>query len=262
MTRNIVVIKFGGSILNHVENRKRFFRNIKQVLRFGYTPVIIHGGGKDISEWCARVGIVPKFIKGLRYTDKPTMEIVEMVLSGKLNKQLAGELSRMKVHSIGLSCRDGELVRARKRNELGLIGSVRKVNTQLFEHLFAGGLIPVVSSVCSDGKGGALNVNADEVAYAIAVALKAKRLIFMTDTAGVLHDVKDEKSLIKEIRVSEIHGLLKRGIITGGMMPKLLSIAQAIKRGIEEVDIVDGRIKGILLTCMRTTKICGTRIRR
>lgn len=262
MKKNIVVIKFGGSILNHIENRKRFFRNIKQIIQFGYTPVIVHGGGKDISEWCERVGIVPKFIKGLRYTDKSTLEIVEMVLSGKINKQLVGELGRLNVQSIGLSCRDGELVRARKRNELGLIGSVRKVDTKLFEYLLDGGLIPILSPVSSDGKGGALNVNADEIAYAISVALKAKRLIFMTDTAGVLRDVNDEKSLIREIRVSGIQGLLKRGIITGGMMPKLMSIAQAIKRGIEEVDIVDGRVKGILLTCMRTTKICGTRIKR
>lgn len=260
MKTKIIVIKFGGSIFEHASKQLLFLRNIKIAINDGYIPVIIHGGGKEITKWFDKVGIETRFVKGLRYTDQKSIEIVEMVLSGKINKHLADELNRLKVPAIGLSGRDAHLVVARKRKEFGLVGTVNKVNVDFLHHLIKIPIVPIISSVCTDGRGTALNVNADEVAYAIASALKADKLIFMTDTKGILRDVKNEKTNIKLLNTKIINELLKDNVIKGGMLPKIEASVRALNRGVKEIDIIDGRINGVLNKVLKGKTNCGTRI--
>jgi acetylglutamate kinase len=260
MKKNIIVIKFGGSILDNIKNRKTFFKNIKECMKFNYYPVIIHGGGKEVSLLSTKLGLTPKFVNGIRFTDKETLEVVEMVLSGKINKQLTAEANNAGVKSIGLSGRDCDIIKGKKKKNFGFTGDVMKVNLDLLKILLDNKIVPIISSVASDGKSGALNINADEAAYSIAVSLKANRLIFMTDTKGVLRDIKNEKSVIGELNVSEAEYLIKKGIISGGMIPKIRSCIKGLERGIKEIDIVDGRVKNILTLTFRENTLSGTRI--
>ncbi|MFH1715341.1 MAG: acetylglutamate kinase [Elusimicrobiota bacterium] len=260
--KNIIVIKFGGSVFNDPLKRRAFLMDIEIAGENGFMPVIVHGGGKDVSSWFDKVGIQVKFVNGLRYTDENSMELVEMVLSGKVNKHIVGELQKTGAKSVGISGRDADFIIARRKQNFGYVGTIKKVDCGLLNLLLKNQYVPVVSSICSDGKGGALNVNADEAAFAIAAALRAKKLIFVSDIPGVLKDVNDESSIIKEINAGSVAQMVKKGIISGGMVPKLESAKRALGRGVGEVDIVDGRVKGILKKCLESTKIMGTRLRR
>ena len=260
--QKIIVIKFGGSLFTNDRNRQQFWQDVKNLHSFGYKIVIVHGGGKEISFWLDKVGCETKFVNGLRFTDEKSLEIVEMVLAGKINKQLTSELSSLDVLCAGISGRDSNLVIAKKMPELelGLVGSPFKVNKQFLKAILDAGIIPIISPVSSDGNGNALNVNADEMADVLAINLKAETLVFMTDTKGVMADINDETSLIKILDKKKADELIKDGVIHGGMIPKINSAFRALDLGVGEINIVDGRECGVINKIFGKNEILGTRI--
>ena len=228
-----IVIKYGGSLLATAKGQQTLLRQLKSLSM--KTPIVlVHGGGKEISKWLDRVRIRSRFLNGLRYTDAAAMEVVEMVLSGKVNQDLVGKLSRLGVKAVGLSGRSAETVRAGVRKELGRAGKVTHGDAHLLTTLLQSGFTPVLSSVASDGKGQALNVNADEAAAAIAISLKALRLVLLTDVPGVKNSMG---KVIPVIRRSDFPSLVKKGVITGGMIPKVRSALAAVARGVGAVQI-------------------------
>lgn len=243
------VVKFGGSLLSDEGARGGFLKDAA-VLARKVPLVLVHGGGPEINAALEQMGVQSAWVNGRRVTDDAAMRVVEMVLSGQVNKRLVGELSLLKVKAVGLSGRDGGLLAASPVPDLGRVGAPAKADAAVLKAVLAARMTPVVSSVASDGKGGALNVNADEAAASLAAALKADRLVYLTDVAGVLDA---EKKTIPVIRVKkDLEKLIASGVITGGMIPKTRSCAAAIQKGVKEVDIVDGRA-GLL-------KMLGTRL--
>ncbi|HRY28553.1 MAG TPA: acetylglutamate kinase [Elusimicrobiota bacterium] len=248
MTRSVWVVKFGGSLLSDDKARKAFLRQVARLAR--RRPVaLVHGGGPEISAALQKMGVKPVFVKGRRVTDDAAMTVVEGVLSGQVNKKLVGELCSLGVRAVGLSGRDGGLLLARPVKGLGRVGEPLRAAPGILRTLLQGKFLPVISSVASDARGRALNVNADEAAAAVAVWLKADRLVYLTDVAGVL-DAR--KKTIPKIHTRDIQGLIDRGVVTGGMIPKVLSCRRAIRKGVREIDIIDGRA-GLL-------KMKGTRL--
>jgi acetylglutamate kinase len=258
----IIVIKFGGSLFTDDRNRQQFWLDVKKLTLNGYKVVIVHGGGKEISSWLSKIGCETKFVQGLRFTDEKSIEIVEMVLSGKINKKLASELAGLNVLSIGISGRDSDLIVAEKIVDLGFVGKPVKVNTEILTKILDSGIIPIISPVSSDGNGNALNVNADDSADVIAINLQAENLIFMTDTKGVMADIKDENSLIKILDRKKADSLIKDGVIKDGMLPKINSAFRALDLGVGEINIVDGRENGVIEKIFFKNEILGTRIRK
>lgn len=232
------VVKFGGSLLSDEAARGAFLKQVA-ALRKKHPLVLVHGGGPEINAALEKMGVRSRWVDGRRVTDDAAMQVVEMVLSGQVNKRLVGELSALKVKAVGLSGRDGNLLTAAPVAELGRVGAPTKADASAVKALLAAGFLPVLSSVATDGKGGALNVNADEAASILAVALKAERLVYLTDVAGVLDA---GKKTIPVIRVGkDLDPLIRTGVVTGGMIPKTKSCRAAIKKGVGEVDILDGR---------------------
>lgn len=242
------VIKFGGSVFKDAKAQDRFLKDLADLSRKA-PVVLVHGGGPEITRQLEAWGIKTRFVKGLRYTDERTMEAVEMILSGKVNKALTARLNRLGVKAVGLSGVDGKLLTAAPVPKLGLVGEPRDADPELLLVLLSRGYLPVVSPVASDSKGVRLNVNADSMAGALAQALHAERYISVTDVPGVL-DAKGRT--IPKIRIKDIAGLIRKGVVKGGMVPKLEAAGAAIRQGVGEVDIVDGR-KGI-------ARLIGTRI--
>jgi len=201
--------------------------------------VIVHGGGKEVTDLAAKLGLKSRFVKGRRFTDDAMMSVVEMVLSGKVNPHLVGCLNALGVRAVGLSGRDGGIVRAKKVPGLGRVGLPSKIKTQPIQRMLSHGDIPVFSSIASDGKGGALNVNADEMACALAMALKARRLILFTDVPGILDSSKKTLHRISEKSAAD---LIRRGVITGGMIPKVRAALAALKKGVKEILILEGKL--------------------
>ena len=231
------VVKFGGSLLSDGKARAGFLREAAALSR-RRPLVLVHGGGPEINAALEKMGVKPKFVQGRRVTDDAAMAVVEGVLSGQVNKALTGELNSFGVKAVGLSGRDGGLLRARPVPKLGRVGAPAQARPDVLLVLMRAGFLPVVSSVASDARHRAMNVNADEAASALAVALKAERLVFLTDVAGVL-DAR--KKTIPLVRCREIEKLIKDGVITGGMIPKVRSCRRAIEKGVQEIDIIDGR---------------------
>lgn len=246
--KEVWVIKFGGSLLTDRSARANFLKDVAKTVRSRHV-VLIHGGGPEINAALEKMGIPPRFINGRRVTDDATITVVENVLSGQVNKALVGELFSVGVSAVGVSGRDGRLVCAKPVPGLGRVGAPTRVEPGLLTTLLKEGFLPVVSSVASDQDGRALNVNADEVASAIAVSLRADRLIFLTDVAGVLDAAQ---RTIPVLKCRNIARLIDDGVISGGMIPKSLSCRQAIEKGVSEIDIIDGR-SGLL-------KMKGTRL--
>ena len=231
-----IVIKYGGSLLEKDSLQRPFFKNLAW-LSNTKGVVIVHGGGKEITLMLKKCGIATRFVKGLRFTDKATADVVEMVLSGRVNKDIVVKLNKAGASAVGVSCRDNNMIIARQIKELGRVGKPREVQVKLLHWLLDAGFLPVVSPVGSDEKGAVLNINADDAACALAIALKAHQLIYLTDVPGIL----DEKGKrIPVISISHIDALIADGTITGGMLPKLRSAAQAIQKGVREVDIIQG----------------------
>lgn len=234
--KNITVVKFGGSLAKNELARKKFLDELA-LLSKRESVVLVHGGGPEINLWLGKLGIPSKFVNGLRFTDAQTLEVVEMVLSGKVNKAFVGELQKKGVPACGISGRDCGLALSKTVKELGFVGEPVKINTKIIEVLLKAGIVPVVSSLGTTSSGTALNLNADTLATAIAASLKARRLVLLTDVCGVLDAFKNT---IPRITLKEVSGLISRGVVTGGMIPKIRACAHSVKKGIKEVWIADG----------------------
>lgn len=245
-----IVIKYGGSLLTNKAVQRAFLKNL---IWFSKTcgVVIVHGGGKEITKYLNAFRVRTRFVRGLRYTDERTLDVVQMVLSGKVNKDIVALINQLGASAAGISARDNQTIIAKQIPSLGRVGVPVDVCTRLLKSLLIAGIIPVVSPVGCDRKGNPLNINADTAACAIAIALKAKKLIFLTDVPGIL-DVKGKR--IPKIFVRDINSLIKNNIVTGGMIPKLKAASDAIKKGVQEVDIIPG---GREISLQRGTMIVG-----
>lgn len=254
-----VVIKYGGSAQIDPKLREQFAKDIVMMYMLGIQPIIVHGGGKRITSVLSQMGIESEFIDGHRVTSKECMEVVEMVLSGEINKEIAYFLSLNGVQALGMSGKDSLLFEAKCKDngKFGLTGEIERANPEILKRLLEGGIIPVISPVCGDSEGRSYNVNADVVACEVAKALKADKVIFLTDTLGVL-DKNGE--LIESIKSDEVEGLIKEGVISGGMIPKILSCVDCLKSGVKKVHIIDGRVEHSLLLELFTSDGVGSEI--
>jgi acetylglutamate kinase len=249
------VIKYGGSIMNNLEAQKAFAEDVYLLRKHDINVVIVHGGGPEISRWLKKAGVESKFISGLRVTDTDTMEIVEMVLSGSVNKKLSSNLNKQGLCAAGISGRDANLIKAKKKYliengeniDIGFVGEVVSVNPSILIDLLKNNVIPVISPIGNDDDGNAYNINADYAASAVAGALNADKLIIMTDIAGVYKDINDPGSLLASLTIDEIKQYIESGIISGGMIPKMECCMEAILKGTKNVHLVDGRKEHSLL---------------
>ncbi len=255
----IVVIKYGGNAMINEELKMSVMRDIVLLRLIGVKVVLVHGGGPEISEMLKKIGKESVFIDGLRYTDEETAEVVRMVLAGKINKSLVNLLESIGGKALGLCGIDGHMMKCCKENEkLGYVGKIVEMDTKVITDALNAGYIPVVSTVGYDDEGHIYNVNADTASAVIAGALGATSLILMTDIAGVLRNRDDANSLIEKIYVSEIPSLVKQGIISGGMIPKIDCCREAIRRGVKKVFIIDGRVAHSILVETLSDKGIGT----
>ncbi|HAP04118.1 MAG TPA: acetylglutamate kinase [Lachnospiraceae bacterium] len=261
--RKIIVIKYGGSAMLDDHLKKQVIQDVTLLKLVGFKPIIVHGGGKEISTWVKRAGMEPRFVNGLRVTDQPTMDIAEMVLN-KVNKSLVTMVESLGVKACGISGKDGNLLNVEKKysngEDIGFVGDVKKVDTKILYDLLDRDFLPIVCPIGMDDDFNTYNINADDAATAIAEALKADKLAFLTDTPGVLKDKDDPTSLISELSVTEARGLIEDGTVAGGMLPKVKSCISAIDNGVHRVHILDGRIEHCLLLEIFTNKGIGTAI--
>ena len=261
--RKIIVVKYGGSAMVDENLKKRVIEDVTLLKLVGFKPIIVHGGGKEISKWVGRVGMEPQFINGLRVTDADTMEIAEMVL-GRVNKSLVQLVEELGVRAIGISGKDGGLLKVDKKysggQDIGYVGEIKQVNAQILFDLLEKDFLPIVCPVGLDDEYNTYNINADDAACAIARAVQAEKLAFLTDIEGVYKDPDDPDTLISELRVDEAQELMKEGYIGGGMLPKLQNCIDAIENGVSRVHILDGRIPHCLLLEIFTNKGIGTAI--
>ena len=261
--RKIIVVKYGGSAMVDEELKKHVIQDVTLLKLVGFKPIIVHGGGKEISKWVGKVGMEPVFINGLRKTDEATMEIAEMVLN-KVNKSLVTLVQELGVNAVGISGKDGGLLKAEKKysngQDIGFVGEITEVNPQILYDLLEKDFLPIICPVGMDAEYNSYNINADDAACAIAKAVKAEKLAFLTDIEGVYKDPKDKDTLISELRVSEARELIGDGFIGGGMLPKLNNCIDAIENGVSRVHILDGRIAHCLLLEIFTNRGIGTAI--
>ena len=257
----IVVVKYGGNAMIDENLKQQVMEDIALLWLIGVKVVLIHGGGPEISETMKRLGKKSEFVNGLRVTDKETVDIVQMVLAGKVNKTLVNLLQMKGGHAVGLSGIDGGILEAAMKDEaLGYVGEITKVRTQPITDLLEKNYIPVISTIASDRQGNTFNINGDTAAACIAGALGAERLIMMTDIAGLLMDKDDPSTLIPAITVSEAKKLFDNGIISGGMIPKVDCCIEAIEKGVRHVVIMDGRVPHSILMELLTDEGAGTMV--
>ena len=261
--RKVIVVKYGGRGMGDENLKKRVIEDVTLLKLVGFKPIIVHGGGKEISRWVSKVGMEPKFINGLRVTDEPTMELAEMVL-GKVNKELVQMVESLGVRAIGLSGKDGGLLNVTKKysngEDIGYVGEVQKVNADILWDLLDKDFLPIVCPIGLDDSFHTYNINADDAACAIARAMNAEKLAFLTDIEGVYKDPNDPSTLISELQISEAKEFIEKGYIGGGMLPKLNNCIDAIENGVSRVHILDGRIPHCLLLEIFTNKGIGTAI--
>ena len=254
-----VVVKYGGAAMKSEELKAAVIRDVVLLSTVGIRPVLVHGGGPEINTMLNRVGVEAKFLNGLRVTDAQTMEIVEQVLTGKVNKSIVSLISCAGGKAVGICGKDGNLLRGVvKSEELGFVGDVTQVDTRLIRELVNVGYIPVVATVAMDADGQALNVNADTAAGAIAAKLGAEKLILMTDVPGVCTDKDDPNTLIRELTMKETEEAIAKGVIAGGMIPKVECCMNSITNGVKSAHIIDGRAKHSLLLEILTDTGVGT----
>jgi acetylglutamate kinase len=265
-----IVIKYGGSAMADESLREDFATDVVLLKYVGMNPVIVHGGGREITDYMRRLGLEVQFVQGLRVSDEQTVEVAKMVLVGKLNKDIVLRLNRRGQAAVGLCGDDGSLFQVTKRllpdddgnpRDLGFVGAIARVDVDVLNHV-AADYIPVVASVGADAEGQSYNVNADEAAGAVASALGAHKVIFLTDVEGWLADADDPASLVSETDVAEIRQGIATGQIAGGMLPKLEACAEAVERGVLSAHIVDGRVPHSLLLELFTDAGIGTKVRR
>ena len=259
--RRIIVVKYGGSAMVDEELKKHVIQDVTLLKLVGFKPIIVHGGGKEISRWVGKVGMEPNFINGLRVTDADTMEIVEMVLN-KVNKSLVQLVQELGVTAVGVSGKDAGLLKVEKKysdgQDIGFVGEVTDVNPKILHDLLEKDFLPIVCPIGMDDEYNTYNINADDAACAIAKALGAEKLAFLTDIEGVYKDFNDKSSLISTLTKQEAHDLIEQGFIGGGMLPKLNNCIDAIDNGVSKVHIIDGRIPHCLLLEIFTSKGIGT----
>ena len=259
--RKVIVIKYGGSAMLDEELKRDVIQDVVLLKLVGFKPVIVHGGGREISKWIEKVGMEPSFINGLRVTDQATMEIVEMVLN-RVNKSLVRMVEEQGIHAVGISGKDGGLLKVTKKEsdgrDIGYVGEVKEVQPKILIDLLQRDFLPIVCPVGYDDHYDTYNINADTAACAIARELQAEKLAFLTDIEGVYQDPDDPESLISELTVSEARKLIEDGAIRGGMLPKLDNCIDAIDHGVNRVHILDGRLAHCLLLEIFTKKGVGT----
>ena len=271
-----IVIKYGGSAMVDKTARKQFIKDVVLMKYIGINPVIVHGGGPEINEMLKKVGKESKFIEGNRMTDEETVEIVEMVLSGKVNKGIVADINKYGGKAIGISGKDDNMILVRqkyieeksenseetKKIDIGFVGEIENINTEIIKMLEKSDYIPVISSIGTDKNGQTYNINADYVAGEIAGKLNADRMIFLTDVDGILLDYHDKQTLIDEIDVYHVNKLIEKGVISGGMLPKVNTCLKAIKKGVENVIILNGKLEHSLLLELFTEEGAGTLIKK
>ncbi len=261
--RKIIVVKYGGSAMVDEELKKQVIQDVTLLKLVGFKPIIVHGGGKEISKWVGKVGMEPHFVNGLRVTDEDTMEVAEMVL-GKVNKSLVQLVQELGVRAIGISGKDGGLLKVKKKysqgEDIGFVGDVTDVDVKILHDLLEKDFLPIVCPVGLDENFQTYNINADDAACAIATAVNAEKLAFLTDIEGVYKDPSDKDTLISELTTKEAKELMNDGYIGGGMLPKLQNCIDAIDSGVSRVHILDGRIAHCLLLEIFTNKGIGTAI--
>lgn len=256
----VVVVKYGGNAMINDALKKSVMQDVLLMQSVGIKPIVVHGGGPFIDEMLDKLGMESHFEQGLRVTDAETMKVVEMVLAGQVNKEIVDRLNQIGGCAVGLSGKDGRLIQAKKKVvetraadgkvqvvDLGFVGEVEAIDTAVLKMLVDHDFVPVISSIGFDEKGDTYNINADDVAGEIAVAVKADKFILLTDTVGVLEDAADEKTLYSELSIEETETLIQTGVIAGGMVPKVKCCVFALKNGVPQAHIVDGRLKHSLL---------------
>ena len=271
-----IVIKYGGSAMVDKTARKQFIKDVVLMKYIGINPVIVHGGGPEINEMLQKIGKESKFIAGNRVTDEETVEIVEMVLSGKVNKGIVADINKYGGKAVGISGKDDNMILVRqkyieekgenseetKKIDIGFVGEIENINTEIIKVLEKSDYIPVISSIGTDKNGQTYNINADYVAGEIAGKLNAGRMIFLTDVDGILLDYHDKQTLIDEIDVYHVNKLIEKGVISGGMLPKVNTCLKAIKKGVENVIILNGKLEHSLLLELFTEEGAGTLIKK
>ena len=261
--RRIIVVKYGGSAMVDGQLKKNVIQDVTLLKLVGFKPIIVHGGGKEISSWVKKAGMESKFINGLRVTDAATMEIAEMVLN-KVGKELAANVAELGVKAVGISGKDGDLLKVEKKysggEDIGYVGEIKEVNPKILYDLLEKDYLPIVCPIGLDDNFETYNINADDAACAIARAVNAEKLAFLTDIEGVYRNPDDKSTLISELRVGQARELIDSGNIGGGMLPKLNNCIDAIENGVSRVHILDGRIPHCLLLEIFTNKGIGTAI--
>ena len=261
--RKIIVVKYGGSAMIDEELQKKVIKDVTLLKLTGFKPIIVHGGGKEISRWLGKVGLESQFVNGLRVTDADTMEVAEMVLN-KINKDLVRMVEELGVRAIGISGKDGALLKVDKKysngQDIGFVGDIKKVNGQILSDLLEKDFLPIVCPIGVDDDYNTYNINADDAAYAIAKAMHAEKLAFLSDIDGVYRDYNDKNSLVTRMTIKEAKELIGTGNIKGGMLPKLQNCIGAIEHGVSRVHILDGRVPHCLLLEIFTNKGIGTAI--
>ncbi|NEQ35963.1 MAG: acetylglutamate kinase [Okeania sp. SIO3I5] len=257
-----VVVKYGGAAMKDSSLKDQVIRDIVLLSCVGIRPIVVHGGGPEINSWLGKLGIEPQFKDGLRVTDAPTMEVVEMVLVGKVNKEIVSLINQAGGSAVGLCGKDANLIQARPegREGIGFVGEVSNVKIDILQSLVDNGYIPVVSSVATDDQGQPYNINADTVAGEIAAAMDAEKLILLTDTAGILEDYHNPDTLIVKLDIQEARGLIEKGIVSGGMIPKVNCCVRSLAQGVRAAHILDGRVPHVLLQEILTDAGVGSMI--
>lgn len=257
-----IVVKYGGAAMKDSTLKDKVIRDLVFLSCVGLRPILVHGGGPEINSWLDKLGIEPQFKNGLRVTDAPTMDVVEMVLVGRVNKEIVSLINQAGGLAVGLCGKDGNLITSRPQGEegIGFVGEVSGVNIKILETLVNSGYIPVVSSVAADETGQAYNINADTVAGEIAAAMGAEKLILLTDTRGILKDYKDPSTLIPKVDIQEARSLIANGTVGGGMIPKVSCCVRSLAQGVGAAHIIDGRIPHALLLEVFTDVGIGTMI--
>lgn len=257
-----VVIKYGGSAMVDEKIKASVIEDIVLMKLVGFKPVVVHGGGKEINTMLDKVGIESKFHNGLRITEEDTMEVVEMVLAGKVNKSVVQLIQNHDIGAVGITGKDGKTLKVKKKvvegADIGFVGEITEVDTKLIHSLLENDFVPVIAPIGTDENGDTYNINADYAASAIAGALDAEKLIFLTDVEGVLRDFEDKDSLISQISINDVDVFIKQGVITGGMIPKVECCVEGIHLGVKNVHILDGRVEHSMLLEIFTNSGVGT----
>ncbi len=261
--RKIIVVKYGGSAMSDEELQKNVIKDVTLLKLVGFKPIIVHGGGKAISKWVNKVGKEAEFVNGLRVTDAETMEIAEMVL-GRVNKSLVSMVQELGVKAVGISGKDGGLLKVDKKysngQDIGFVGDIKEVDAKILYDLLENDFLPIVAPIGMDDNFDTYNINADDAACAIAKAVGADKLVFLTDVEGLYRDFNDKSTFISRLTATEADNLINSGIIGGGMLPKLNNCTSAIKNGVSRVHILDGRVPHCLLLEVFTNQGVGTAI--